>query len=324
MKWTACAAAGVYALVLTLVTGCSREGTGGAGEKPDGPPRVALILTDRANPFNERMAAGAVEAGSELGVDLLVLDVDQETDAAGQAAGVATAVGRGVQVILIAPVDAKAIVTPLLQAQSRGIRIINLDNRIDAEAARKTGLKVEAFIGPDNVEGGRKSTAAVVARMGGEGSIAMLEGVRGVDNAESRKRGCMTAVQETGGKVNLVAMDTAEWTTSSARQKMENILNTRADIGGVFCANDLMALGAIQAIAAAGRIGEVIVTGYDNIEAARAALRAGTLHATIERHPELMGRMGVEAALKLIQGESLPPQIDVPTDLVTAETLTTE
>lgn len=323
-KWSAYVAAGVSALALTILIGCSREGTESTSSPSGGRPRVALIMKARTNPFFERMAAGASQAGKDLGADVLVLDVDKETDTAGQAAKVETAAASGVQVILIAPADSKAIVAPLLQAQRRGIKIINLDNRIDAEAAKKAGLKIETFIGPDNVEGARKSTAALIERIGGEGNIAMLEGIRGVDNAESRKRGCTIAVQDTAGKVSIVAMDTAEWATEPAQKKMESILNTRPDIKGVFCANDMMALGAIQAIASAGRTSDVIVTGYDNLEAAKAALRAGTLHATIEQHPDLMGRMGVEAALKLIQGESLPPQIDVPTDLVTADTLAAE
>lgn len=299
--------------------GCSKSSS--STTKPAGSPRVALIMKARTNPFFERMAAGALAAAKELGVEVDVLDVDKETDTAGQAAKVETAVAGGARVILIAPADSKAIIAPLLQAQRQGVKIINLDNRIDMEEAKRAGLEIATFIGPDNEEGGRKSAAALISRMGGEGSIALLEGIRGVDNGEARKRGFLRAVQETNGKVQLVAQDTAEWATELAQMKVESMLNTRPDLKGVFCANDMMALGAIQAIASAGRAGDVLVAGYDNIPPATDAVRAGTLHATIEQHPDLMGRWGVENALKLIQGAQLPPEIVVPTDLVTRETL---
>lgn len=303
-----------------VLAGCRQEGQPSSTTRPAGSAlRVTLLMKARTNPFFEKMAAGAEKAAREYGVQLDVMAVDKETDTAGQAAHVETAIGKGSKVILVAPADSKAIIAPLLNAQARGIKIINLDNRIDAAAARDAGLTIETFIGPDNAEGARKSTEALIAKIGGEGQLAMLEGIRGVDNAEARKRGFEQAVKATDGKVTVAAMDTAEWATEPALKKMESILNTNPDLKGVFCANDMMALGAIQAIASAGRTGKVFVAGYDSLSAAREAIRAGTLHATIEQHPDKMGYLGVEAALAVAKGLSLPPETPVPTDLVTAE-----
>src|SRR5687768_2529877 len=98
--------------------------------------RVALLMKARTNPFFDKMASGAEEAARKLGVALEVLAIDKETDAEKQAAQVETVTSKGVHAILIAPADSKAIIAPLLQAQARGIKIINLDNRINAEEAK--------------------------------------------------------------------------------------------------------------------------------------------------------------------------------------------
>ena len=208
---------------LSVWSGCDRSASRGEAARP----RIGLVMKARTNPFFARMHEGASRAAERLGADLKVWDLEKETHADKQAAHVETAISQGVQVILIAPADSKAIIAPLLQARAQGIKIINLDNRIDPVEAAKAGLKIETFIGPDNVEGARKSTAAMIEAMGGEGEVAMLEGIRGVDNAEARKRGFLEAVEAANGKVEIVAMDTAEWHLELAQEKMEGFLKEK-------------------------------------------------------------------------------------------------
>jgi ribose transport system substrate-binding protein len=317
-------AIGFMASVLSL--GCSKnEGAPGTTTQPAARVRVALSMKSRQNPFFARMEEGAQTAAKRLNVELECQATDKETDTEKQTSQVETIISKGVDVILITPVDSKAIIAPLLQAQRRGIKIINIDNRIDAEAAKSMGLKIATFIGPDNVEGARKSAMTMIEKVGKQGGkIAMIEGVRGADNAEQRKQGFNQAVERAkkeGYKIEVAAMDTGEWMTEPAQKKMEGILNQFPDLKGVFCANDMMALGAIQAIASAGKTGQIVVTAYDNLSAAQAAIKAGTLYATVEQHPDRMGALGVEYAIKLMKGEPVPPVVPVQTDLITAADL---
>jgi ribose transport system substrate-binding protein len=306
-----------------LMIGCDQQGsTGTTATRPAGQPRIALSMKSRQNPFFAQMEAGAKAAAERLNVDLESLATDKETDTEKQTSQVETVISKGVDVILMTPVDSKAIIAPLLQAQQRGIKIINIDNRIDVAEAQKAGLKIEAFIGPDNVEGARKSAMAMIEKVGKEGGkIAMIEGVRGADNAEQRKKGFNQAVEQAkadGYSIEVAAMDTGEWMTEPAQRKMEGMLTQHPDLKGVFCANDMMALGAIQAVKSAGKAGQIVITAYDNLEAARDAIRAGTLYATVEQHPYKMGELGVEYAVKLIKGEDIPEVVPVETDLITA------
>lgn len=305
---------GLIAAALWAMSGCNDSGStdGGAAK-----PRLALIMKARTNPFFKRMEEGARKAADELGADLKVWDLEKETDVAQQAAAVETAISQGVKAIIVAPADSKAVVAPLLQAQREGIKIINIDNRIDSATATQAGLKIATYIGPNNEEGARKSTAAMIEAIGGEGAVAMLEGIRGVDNADARKRGFLEAVEATGGKVEVVAMDTAEWATEPAQQKMEGFLSNHPEIKGVFCANDNMAFGAMKAIESAGKTDQIVVTAYDNLAEIHGPIREGKVHATIEQHPDKMGAMGVEYALKVLRGEEIEDEIEVPTDLIT-------
>jgi len=309
--------------------GCRQKDDSGSSAGPTTRPsaakaaagtKVALIMKARTNPFFAKMEEGARRAAEKLNVDLSVLSIDRETDYEKQAAQVEAAVAQGVKAILIAPADSKGIVAPLRRAQDRGVLIVNLDNRIDAGAAQQAGLRILTFIGPDNAEGAEKATLELIRRMGGKGKIAMLEGILGADNAKQRQAGFMKALLG-HPEVQLADSTVANWDIAQGQQKMEALLGRFNDLAGVFCANDNMALGAIQAIESAGRTGKVLVAAYDNIEAAQRAIRDGKLVATIEQHPDLMGEWGVASAVKALAGESVAAEIAVPTDLVTKETL---
>ncbi len=155
----------------------------------------------------------------------------------------------------------------------------------------------------------------------GKIKVAMLEGIRGVDNAEARKQGFLKAMSEHEAEIEVAAMDTANWMLEQGEQVCANMLTAHPDIKGIFCANDMMALGAIKAIEAAGKAGEVVVCAYDNIKAAQEALLAGTLAATIEQHPYFMGNFGVAAAIMTLEGGDVPQEIEVPVELITKEVL---
>jgi len=306
-------------LVMLSLTGCRNQDGATSSNAGSDTPHLALLMKARTNPFFDHMASGAEAKAKQLGVKLDVLAIDEETDAERQAGQVEIVTAKGVDAILIAPADSKAIIAPLLQAQAQGIKIINLDNRIDPQYAEEQGLEVLTFVGPDNEEGARKSTEALIEAIGGQGEVAMLEGIRGVDNAEARKRGFLEAVEAAGNDIEVVAMDSAEWATEPAQRKMEGILNAHPDLDGVFCANDMMAIGAIRAIDSAGKGDQIVVTAYDNLKAAREAIRNGKLHATVEQYPDKMGALGVQYAVDALRGDVVPSDIPVPTDLITRE-----
>jgi ribose transport system substrate-binding protein len=311
-------------MVLALGAGLVLAGCAGEGEtEGEGGRRIALIYKATTNPFFQAMERGARERAEELGVDLAVAGIESETDVDRQADLVRNMLNRQVEAMVIAPASSVGIVTPLLRAQSAGVPVVNIDNRINVEEAAKQGLKVETFIGPDNVEGAKKVgdyACDLIRKNLGEGTtgkVLILRGIDGVENAEARRRGFEAAVKEAG--LEVAGSESAHWHTEEAQQVTSALLAANPTVHGILCANDKMALGAIAAVKARGKIGEIVIVGYDNIDLAREAMARGEMHATVEQNPAMMGAMGVEAALKALAGEDLPEVTPVPTQLITPE-----
>jgi len=283
-------------------------------------PRVALLMKAQSNPFFQVMEQGARAAAAESGVDLIVHYLPSETAADAQVAQVEDVIAKQVEAILIAPSGSSAIVPALLKANEARIPVINLDNRIDEKAAASAGLKLASFVGPDNVEGARLSCREMVRRLGGRGHAAILEGIPAAVNAQQRKQGCVEVLRQSPG-VQLVASQTANWSQDEGLSVFTDMLQAHPEINALFAANDMMALGALRAIKSVGKSGQIVVAGYDNIEAAQAALKAGEMAATVDQHPERIGAEGVRAAVRALRGESVPAIIPIQVELVTKDHL---
>lgn len=339
MKSRAC----IVLAVLALAAGCSKESTAPvsapanttaapkAAEAPAAVPTVdlsgvtkapkayklALVVKTRNNPFFDPMIKGAEAEAKKLGVSLEVQAPAQETDKQRQFDMVQDITAKGVDAILIAPADSKGIVPALKKAQDKGILVVNIDNRVDPATASAAGLTLGGYVGADNERGGQMAGAAMVRALGGQGKVAVLEGIRGTDNAEARKRGFAKGIQ---GSLQIAASDTAEWMTEKAYAKFQSMLAANPDIRGLFCANDMMALGAMKAIQEAGRKDRIRVIGYDNLPQVQAYLKTGALYATIDQHPEIMGQYGVRMAVGIL-AKSVQPggQFLAPLELITKE-----
>lgn len=300
----------ILVLVLTIALVLGMFSFGHAAQ-----PRVALIMKTLTNPFFLSMEEGARKAAEEFGVDLVVVSAAEETSIIQQIGLIEDMTTQQFPVIVIAPIDSKAVVPALAKAQEAGIYIINIDNRIDPVAAKEGGLDPEIFISASNVVGGALATSYLCCLLGGSGKVAMLEGIPGVDNAEGRKTGFQIAAA-LFPNIEIVASQTAHWKTEEALNVFTNILVAHPDLNGLFAANDMMALGAIQAIEAAGKTGEIYVTSYDNLDAAQTAILDRKMSATIEQNPALMGYFGVKYALDALEGKEIPKEFMVPLQVV--------
>lgn len=268
--------------------------------KADRPFKLALVVKTRNNPFFDPMIKAAEAEAKSLGAELNIQAPAQETDKERQFAIVQDLTAQKMDAILITPADSKGIVPALKQSSDRGTLVLNLDNRVDQTSASSAGLALAGYVGANNEAGGKLAGEAMVEALHGSGKVAILEGIRGADNAEARKRGFTAGIQ---GKLEVVASDTAEWDTQKAYAKFQSMLAAHPEIQGLFCANDKMALGALKAIAEAGKKGKIVVVGYDNIADVRSYLDSGEMYATIEQHPDLMGKYGVRSAIGLLNGK---------------------
>jgi len=247
-----------------------------------------------------------------------VFGVERETDVERQISIMENLISRGYGAIVIAPADSKQLVPVCRKALENGIVVINIDNPLHKDTLQKYNLTIP-FVGPDNRAGAAQVGAYVRNKLNGRGRVIVIEGIRGVENAELRKTGFIEEITQDSG-IEIVASESANWHTDEALSLAVKLLNIHAPVDAVFCANDKMALGVLQALDISGLAGKTVLAGYDNIEAVRSEMQSGRMHATLEQHPELMGQYGVELAMQALEGKKLSLHLPTPVDLVTYET----
>jgi len=299
-------------LALAAVSGsCNRTPPADTSKKT-----VALVLKTLNHPFFVDMRRGAQEAADRLGVTLQVQAAEREIDVDKQMQIVENMLQTGIDVLAITPSGSREIVSALVKASKANVPIVIVDTRLDAKAAAAAGVKPQTFIGSDNYEGGKLAGEYVVSSSGGKARVGILEGIPGHETGDSRLRGFRDAVAKAPG-ITIAASQPANWERDQGFNVFQNMLQAHRDIDTVFAASDLMALGAIEAIAAAGRTGKIRVVGFDALDDAKKAVEAGTMAATVAQFPYDMGKAAVESAVKILAGEKLPPDIMVKLEMVT-------
>jgi ribose transport system substrate-binding protein len=278
-------------------------------------PRVAFILKTLNSPFFIEMRKGALEAAAKENIELVIQAAEREVDAEKQMQIVENLLQTGIKVLLITPSGSREIVAALVKANAAGIPIVVIDDRIDAEVAKAAGVKTASYVGSDNVEGGRVAGRALVEMSGGKANIALLEGIPGHETGDSRLRGFKEAIKDSPA-IKVVSSQTANWERDQGFTVFQNMMEAHPEIDAVFACNDIMALGATEAIAAKRRTGRIRVIGFDAVDDARKAIEAGTMAASVAQLPAEMGRIAVESAVRILRGEAIPGEQLVPIELV--------
>ena len=278
---------------------------------------VALIMKALSNPFFFKMETGAREYAQEENIPLEVFGVERETDVERQIGIFENLISRGYGAIVIAPADSKRLVPVCKKALDKHLVVINIDNPLHRETMDNLGIDIP-FVGSDNRLGAQMIGKYVKNKLSGRGQVIVIEGIRGVENADLRKKGFIEAVTE-NSEINVVSSESANWHTDEALSLAIRLLKKYKSIDAMFCANDKMALGVLQALDIMDLTGSVLLAGYDNIESVRDEMRIFRIHATVEQHPELMGAYGVELAWKALNGQKITSYKQTPLDLVTYE-----
>jgi ribose transport system substrate-binding protein len=305
---------------LILVLACANLACNREAPQTTDRRTVALVLKTLNHPFFVDMRRGAQEAADRLGVQLQVQAAEREIDVEKQMQIVENVIQTGIGVLAITPSGSREIVSALVKARDAKVPIIVVDTRVDEKAAAAAGVRTETFVGSDNYEGGRLAGEYVVKATGGKARIGILEGIPGHETGDSRLRGFRNAVAGVPG-ITIAASQPANWERDQGFNVFQNMLQAHPDIDTVFAASDLMALGAIEAIAAAGRTGKILVVGFDALDDAKKAIAAGTMEASVAQFPYEMGKVAIESAVKVMNGEPLPPDIMVRLEMVTKQTL---
>lgn len=311
---------------LLVFLGCSAEQPNTAKEKsPETAktsiPRVALIMKSLANEFFATMADGAKkhQEANPAKYELVVNGIKDERDLSRQVALVDEMVSSGVKAIVIAPADSKALIPALRRAVAAGVVVINIDNRLDEAVLKQEKLTIP-FVGPDNRKGAKAVGEYLASKLAEGNEVAILEGIKTSFNAQQRAQGFSDAIEH--AKLKLVDSQSAQWEMSQANTVASSMLREHPELKAILAANDSMALGAVAAIKAAGKTGQVHVVGFDNISAVQTAIREDKVLATADQHGDQLAVFGIEFALQLLADKDAKLEDrETPVDLVHRENL---
>jgi len=298
--------------MLALAAGCNR----GTSTTTSGAPRVAFVMKTLNHPFFLDMQRGAQEAAGPAGVELVVQAAEREIDVEKQVQIIENLLQTGIKALIVTPSGSREIATVIAKANRANVPVVVVDTRVDPKAAADNDLKLATFIGSDNYEGGKIAGEHLAKITGGKAKVAVLEGIPGHETGDSRLRGFRDAVATHPG-MTIVASQPANWERDQGFTVFQNMLQAHPETDALFACSDLMALGALEAIAAAGKSGRIRVVGFDALEDARKAIEAGRMEASVAQSPRDMGRIAVESAAKLLKGETVPTDQKVPISLVT-------
>jgi ABC-type sugar transport system substrate-binding protein len=273
--------------------------------------RIAVVISTLNNPWFVVLAETARDRAKELGYAPVVFD--SQNDPAKEAAHFENIVASRYAAILFNPTDADGSIANVRRARAAGIPVFCMDREINAVDA------ATAQILSDNYSGCVALGQYFVKQVGNEGKYVELLGLVGDNNTWNRSKGFHSVVDRFPG-LKMVAQQSADFDRAKALEVMEAILQAHSDIDAVFCGNDAMAMGAYQALLAAGKADRVKVFGFDGADDVVRLIAEGKIVATGMQFPKVMARTAAEFADKFIKGErGFPQKIPVQVELVTRE-----
>ena len=276
--------------------------------------KFAAILKTLANPHWVSMKKGYEEEAKKQGVVVEVFAVTSEGNIQEQLQLFETVLQKGYTGIAFSPITPVNLIATVVTANKQNIPIVNVDEGVDQKALKDVGGKIEAFIRTDNFAIGQKAAEFVATQLPKGGKVAIIEGMAGNASGDALRDGFKDKLKTAAG-FEIVASQPADWDRIKALDVATNVLNRNADLVAIYCANDTMALGAVQAVKNLKK--NVIVVGTDGIEEAVAAVKAGEMAATVAQDPYAMGAAAVQTLIKLVKGEKVEFDMLVPSKLIT-------
>jgi ABC-type sugar transport system substrate-binding protein len=304
-------------LLALFVVGC-----GGGDDRPDDDvegARLAAVIKGLDNPFFVTMHTGLVATARRDGARLRVAAAPSSLqDTAGQASGLESLAADDPGCYVVNPINPTNLVAALARVPD-DTPIVNVDSVIGKDAASALGVEITTYIGTDNRAGGSLGADAMARLVGRGANVVVITGIPGDVGSGLRADGFEKGNR---GRFKVVATVAADFDREKARVAIADLLGENPRIDGVFAVNDLMALGAADAVRAAGRQGDIAVVGFDGIAQALAAIEEGSLSATVAQYPYTMGQLSIEACLAALRGDPVPAAVKAPVQVVTSQNVT--
>jgi ribose transport system substrate-binding protein len=299
---------------LALLTGCGDKPATTATSQPtaakaQGTIGVSLLTLD--NPFFKVIGDNITAEGRKRGYEAIVVSGDK--DVAKQGNQIKDFIVKKVSAIVLSPCDSKSIIPVIQEANAAGIPVFTVDI-----PCNEPGVKIVTQIATDNFGGGKEAGRAMIEALGeAGGKIAVLH-FKQAESCQLRVKGFTEVINahNAGGKAKIYIVTELEsgGAKDMGYKAAEDALQAHSDLRGIFAINDPAALGARAALEKAGRT-QVLIIGFDGQPEGKQAIKDGKIYADPIQFPDKMGVQIVDAIIRHSKGETLPPQMLIPTSL---------
>ena len=277
------------------------------------------IMKALSNEFWRTLEEGYEEAQSKVqaaGSDYeIVIDATtDEADEIGQQTMTSNMVNQGVTAILASPISDSNLTSAVEDAQDQGIPVFNVNDGLIAAA--------EYYVGPNAYQNGLLAAEWISKQLGDEGKVAIVIGMPKAFAARERTAGFKDWIEQNNSGLEVIAEQNADWDRQTAKNLAATWIQQNPDLKAIFCNNDTMALGVVEAVEEAEA--DILVVGVDGIGEAYDSIRAGKLDATVDSFPFYMAQVATECALRVMAGQELPRVVATPQALIDSENVDTE
>jgi ribose transport system substrate-binding protein len=313
---------GTLALALAACSGSgesAKSATTAAGAKK--PLTIAVIPKGTTHEFWKSIHAGAIQATQELAqqgdtVSIIWKGPLREDDREQQVQVVEGFLSQGVQGIVLAPLDNRALVRPVEEAKGAGIPTVIIDSGLESDAQ-------VSFVATDNRKGGALAAQRLGEVLGGKGKVLLLRYQEGSASTQEREAGFLETMRGTYPGIQIVSSDQyAGPTRETAKRAAENLLNRYGkELQGVFTPNESSTIGMLLALQDMGSAGKIKLVGFDASQILIDALRNGQLEGIVVQNPMRMGYLGVKTMVDHLRGKQVDPRIDTGVMVVTPANL---
>lgn len=285
--------------------------------------KYAVILKTQATDFWVKMWKGVEAESAAKGVKADLYSAQSEDDLEGQLTILESCIQQGYNGIAIAPLSGVNVLTGIGEATQKGIAIVDVDEKFDEKELANQGGACVAFVATDNVAVGAKGAQYIVDTAGQGAKVAIIEGKSGNQSSEDRTQGAKKAF--TDGNMVIVSSQAADWDRQKAMDIASTLIQQNPDLKGIYCCNDGMALGAVQAVINAGKSGDILVVGTDGDAEAVSSIADNELSATVAQDPAQIGAVSLDLLIHAVEkGDKgkvgvFPEKTPVESVLITAE-----
>jgi ribose transport system substrate-binding protein len=315
-------------LAATLIAAACRGGDKGASDTTAAaggarPLTIAVVPKGTTHEFWKAIHAGAVQAQQELSaqgdsVAIIWKGPLREDDREQQVQVVEGFASQGVQGIVLAPLDKRALVRPVEEARRAGVPTVIIDSGLDSDS-------IVGYVATDNVKGGQLAADRLGELLGGKGKVLLLRYQEGSASTMDRERGFTEQLRAKYPGITLISSDQyAGPTRETAKRAAENLLNRHAaDLQGIFTVNESSTIGMLLALQDVGRAGKIRHVGFDAGQTLVEALRTRQLDGLVVQNPMKMGYLGVKTMADHLRGRPVQRLIDTGVMVVTPDNLAT-